>query len=136
LADKSIDERGFARVGAANNCDEARFECHGYRNCTPLRWDEESSVGLPMSRSGLLSGSRATTGECFTQNLRLVLAPSSCTLIFSSRTRSRPTRANDRRPLPKKHRDDINTKFVENSRIEDLLDYASPYAACVQHNGP
>src|SRR5580700_4674713 len=53
-----------------------------------------------------------------------VLAPTSCTLIFSSQTRSRLAPSNDRRPLPKKYRQDINMKLVDESRIQDLLGYA------------
>jgi hypothetical protein len=76
------------------------------------------------------------TGECLPLNLGLVLAPTSCTLIFLSRTRSRLALANDSGPKPKKCRHDSNLKFVDKSRIEELLDYASPVAACVQHHGP
>jgi hypothetical protein len=41
LADESIDERGFARVGAADDCDETRLKWHGLTNCTPLRCGAE-----------------------------------------------------------------------------------------------
>jgi hypothetical protein len=57
------------------------------------------------------------------RNLRLVLAPTSCTLIFSSLTRSRLELSNDRRPRPKKYRHDINMKLVDESRIQELLGY-------------
>ena len=45
LADESIDEGGFARVGATDDCDEAGFEGHGYKNCTPLGCGEEARRG-------------------------------------------------------------------------------------------
>jgi hypothetical protein len=45
LADEGIDERGFARVGAAYDCDETGFEGHGSANCTPLERREEDGRG-------------------------------------------------------------------------------------------
>jgi hypothetical protein len=45
LADESVDKGGFARVGAAYDRNEARFKWHGYENCTPLRYGEESELG-------------------------------------------------------------------------------------------
>ena len=41
LADEGIDECGFARVGAAYDCDETGFEGHRLVNCTPLESREE-----------------------------------------------------------------------------------------------
>jgi hypothetical protein len=42
LADEGIDERRFAGVGTAYDCDETRFEGHGLANCTPLESREEA----------------------------------------------------------------------------------------------
>src|SRR5437667_12819330 len=63
------------------------------------------------------------------RNLRLVLAPTSCTLIFSSRTRSRLELSNDRRPMPKntgmistQERIDGKTAKVRTLRDVDLFD--------------
>jgi len=41
LADEGVDERGFARVGAAYDCDETGLERHGRINCTPSEGSEE-----------------------------------------------------------------------------------------------
>jgi len=42
LADKRVDERGFARVWAAYDRDETGFEGHGRIDCTPLMCEAEA----------------------------------------------------------------------------------------------
>src|ERR1700733_2413006 len=45
LADESIDECGFASVGAAYDCDETGLESHGLIDCTPLGDGEKAGGG-------------------------------------------------------------------------------------------